>query len=57
MEVKWDNIEEVMNTMTDSQIRLAMKSIAISINTREAVDRIDFMDSVKLGLSWPIKDE
>jgi hypothetical protein len=57
MEVKWDNIEEVMNTMTDAQIRLAMKSIAVVLKREVVVDMNDFIDSVKLGLSWPSKVE
>lgn len=57
MEVKWDNIEEVMNTMMDQQIRLAMKTLAVKIKNEVVVDMNDFIDSVKLGFSWPSKVE
>ena len=57
MEVKWDNIEEVMNTMTDAQIRLAMKNIVVVINNEVVIDMNDFISAVKLGLSWPSKVE
>lgn len=57
MEVKWDNIEEVMNTMTDAQIRLAMKNIVVVINNEVVIDMSDFISAVKLGLSWPSKVE
>ena len=57
MEVRFDNIGYVLNNMTERQIRLAMDVIAVSIKNREVIDKFDFMDAVKIGLSLLPLDE
>ena len=57
MEVKWDNIGLVLNSLTGRQMRLVMDTLAIVIQNKVVIDKVDFMDAVKLGLSWPSKVE
>jgi hypothetical protein len=55
MEIKFDNVDKVIESMTEDQLSLALKSLAVAIKNREVVDKYDFMDSLKIGLSWPSK--
>lgn len=57
MTIKFDEIEETLNKMTEGQLRLTLAMIAVRILNVEVVDKFDYVEAVKTGLSWPLKDE
>ena len=55
MTVKFENIGFILNNMSERQIRIAMDIVAVKIQNAEIVDKFDFMNAVKIGLSMPEK--
>lgn len=55
MTVKFDEIGQVLNSMSERQIRMAMDIIAVKIKNAEVVDKFDFVNAVEIGLSLPQK--
>ena len=55
MTVKFNEIDEIVNEMTIDQLKAAMLTMAIAIKNREVIDKIDYVEAVKMGLSWPSK--
>jgi len=56
MTIKFDDIDKVIDQMTVDQLKMTMLILAIKIKEKIVIDKIDYVDSVKIGLSMPTLD-
>jgi len=51
MEIKFNEIDEVISKMTKSQMKMTLLIMAVRIEKKVVIDKIDMVDSVKIGLT------
>lgn len=49
--VRWNNIDKMIESMNEDQCKWTLKILAINIKNQDTLDKFDFVDGVRLGLS------
>ena len=57
IEVIFDDIKKPIDSMSKDQLKITLLTLAIAIRNKEVIDKIDYVNSVKIGLSLPLNVE
>jgi len=51
--VKFDEIDKVIDKMTSDQMKMVLLILAVKIKDVTVIDKIDYVDAMKIGFSMP----